>query len=66
MKTHFGGEYTHRRLLSLRAGLDDMHPTFGAGILKRFEGFALKIDLSYMTDKVDEGDDVLISFDVIF
>lgn len=66
IKTHLGGEYTYRRMYSIRAGLDDMHPTFGAGLLKRFDGFAIKVDLSYLADKVDEGDDFLISFDVIF
>ena len=63
---HFGGEYTYKRALSLRAGLDDFHPTFGLGLFKRFSGFAAWIDFSYLTDKVDEGDDFLVSFDIVF
>lgn len=65
-KTHFGAEYTYDKLLSLRAGLDDLHPTFGAGFLKKFDKFALQIDAAYLLDKVGEGDDVLMSLDVIF
>ena len=65
-RTHFGGEYGINRTLMLRAGLDDMHPTFGAGIFKIMNGFAMKIDVSYLLDKVGEGDDVLFSFDVFF
>jgi len=64
--SHFGGEYTYRRTLALRAGLDDLHPTFGLGLFKRFGGFAAWIDFSYLTDKVDEGDDFLVSFDLVF
>ncbi len=66
IKTHLGGEYIYKRLLSLRAGLDDLHPTFGLGFFKKFSGFGARVDFSYLTDKVDEGDDVLISFDVVF
>jgi hypothetical protein len=65
-KTHFGGEYTYNRVLSLRAGLDDLHPTFGVGLFKKFNSFALWVDFSYLTDKVDEGDDVLVSFNLAF
>jgi hypothetical protein len=64
--THFGGEYIYNRILSVRAGLDDLHPTFGVGVFKKMGGFAAWIDFSYMTDKVGEGDDVLVSFDIVF
>lgn len=66
VKTHFGAEYVYDKLLSLRAGLDDLHPTFGTGLLKKFDKFALQIDLAYLLDKVGEGDDVLMSFDIVF
>jgi len=66
VKTHFGGEYTYDRTLSFRAGLDEWHPTFGIGVFKKFTGFGVWIDFSYLTDKVDEGDDVLVSVDVAF
>lgn len=65
-KTHFGGEYTIERTLALRAGLDNLHPTFGAGFFKVVNRVGMKIDVSYLFDKVGEGDDVLISFDVMF
>lgn len=64
-KFRIGGEYSYRRMLFLRAGLDDGHPTFGTGFFKRFTSFALTIDMSYLTDRVGEGDDILISFDII-
>ncbi|MEE9442436.1 MAG: PorV/PorQ family protein [candidate division Zixibacteria bacterium] len=63
-KLHLGGEYSYRKMLFLRAGLNDGHPTFGTGFLKIFTSFALAIDLSYLTDRVGEGDDILVSFDV--
>jgi hypothetical protein len=66
VKSHFGAEYMYRRILSLRAGLDDLHPTAGLGLFKKFNGFAAWIDFSYLTDKVDEGDDFLVSFDLVF
>jgi hypothetical protein len=66
IKSHFGGEYTYKRALSLRAGLDDLHPTVGLGVFKKFDAFALWVDFSYLTDKADEGDDVLVSFDLSF
>jgi hypothetical protein len=64
-KLHLGGEYSYNRMLFLRAGMDDGHPTFGTGFLKIFTSFALAIDMSYLTDRVGEGDDILVSFDVI-
>lgn len=66
IKTHFGGEYTFRRTLSVRAGLDDLHPTFGAGVFKRLGKVGVWMDFSYLLDKVGEGDDVLVSFDLMF
>lgn len=66
IKTHFGAEYQVYRELMLRTGLDDLHPTFGAGLYKKFEKFGLFIDLAYLMDKQGEGDDVLVSFDVMF
>lgn len=66
VKTHVGGEYTYSRLLSLRAGLDQGHPTFGIGVFKKLPAFALWVDFSYLMDKVGEGDDLLISFDAAF
>ena len=66
VKTHVGGEYTYARLLSLRAGLDQGHPTFGIGIFKKLPAFALWVDFSYLMNKVGEGDDLLISFDAAF
>lgn len=66
VKTHIGAEYSLNRNITFRAGLDDMHPTAGFGLLKRMDKIAIRIDLSYLTDKVGEGDDVLVSFDLIF
>lgn len=66
LKTHVGAEYQVYRELMLRTGLDDFHPTFGAGLYKRFETFGLFVDLAYLMDKRGEGDDVLVSFDVMF
>jgi hypothetical protein len=65
-KSHFGGEYTINRTLALRAGLDNLHPTFGAGFFKLVDKVGMRIDVSYLFDKVGEGDDVLFSFDVLF
>jgi len=64
--THFGGEYKLYRELALRAGLDDFHPTFGVGLYKRMGDIAIGVDMSYLTDKVDEGDDFIISVDMVF
>ncbi|MCK5127082.1 MAG: hypothetical protein KAR42_12585 [candidate division Zixibacteria bacterium] len=66
VKTHLGGEYSLNKALALRAGLDDSHPTFGAGLFKLMGDFAMKIDIAYLMDKAGEGDDVLISFDIVF
>lgn len=66
LKTHFGGEYLIHRNLSLRAGLNDLNPTAGIGILQRTADFAVRIDIAYLGSKVEEGDDILISFDLIF
>jgi len=66
VKTHFGAEYTINRTLALRAGLDDLHPTFGAGFFKLVNKVGMRVDVSYLMDKVGEGDDVLFSFDVMF
>ncbi|MEZ5358338.1 MAG: UPF0164 family protein [Candidatus Zixiibacteriota bacterium] len=65
-RTNLGGEYSINRALSLRAGLDDAHPTFGLGLFKIMRAFAMKVDVSYLLDKVGEGDDVLVSFDLVF
>lgn len=66
VKTHIGGEYTYRRTLSIRAGLDNWHPTFGIGVFKKLSGFAAWVDFAYLTDKVEEGDDLLVSFEMVF
>lgn len=65
-RTSLGGEINVNRAIALRAGLDDAHPTFGFGLLKVMSSFAMKVDASYLLDKVGEGDDLLISFDLIF
>lgn len=65
-RSNFGGEINLNRMIALRAGLDDAHPTFGFGLFKVMSGFGMKIDMSYLLDKVGEGDDLLISFDLIF
>lgn len=65
-KTHFGAEYTINRTLALRAGLDNLHPTFGAGFFRLVNKVGMRVDVSYLLDKVDEGDDVLFSFDLMF
>jgi hypothetical protein len=65
-KTHFGAEYSFNRALAFRAGLDDLHPTVGIGLFKKFESFAIWFDFSYLTDRTGEGDDVLASFDMVF
>ncbi len=61
-----GAEYTPYRELAFRTGLDDMHPTFGVGLFKKFERFALWLDISYLFDKVGEGNDLVASFDLMF
>ncbi len=66
VKTHFGAEYTINGTLALRTGLDDLHPTFGAGFFSRVDKVGMRVDVSYLLDKVGEGDDVLFSFDLMF
>ncbi|MDD4050719.1 MAG: UPF0164 family protein [candidate division Zixibacteria bacterium] len=66
VKTHFGAEYQLYQELVLRTGLDDLHPTFGFGLYKEIDKFALFIDLAYLMDKVGEGDDFLMSLDLMF
>jgi hypothetical protein len=66
LKTHFGAEYQLYQELVLRAGLDDIRPTFGVGLYKKFDKFGVLVDLGYLMDKVDEGNDVLMSFDLLF
>lgn len=65
-KTHIGGEYNVNPDLALRSGLDDWHPTFGIGLNKQLSDFNIAVDISYMFEKVGEGNDFLVSFDVIF
>ncbi len=62
----FGGEYTIERMLTLRAGFDDFDPTFGIGLRHTLKKMVLQIDAAYLFDKVGEGDDLLISFDLLF
>ena len=66
LKTHFGGEYVAYRDLCLRAGLDDWHPTLGAGLMKKFDKLAIVFDFAYLLDKVGEGNDLLASFELRF
>ncbi len=66
IRTNVGGEYNVNKTIALRAGLDDSSPTFGAGIFKIMGDFAMNVDISYMLEKAGEGNDLLISFDVIF
>jgi hypothetical protein len=65
-RTHFGGEYRAHELFALRAGLDDLHPTFGVGLTYKAKGYSVMIDFAYLLDKVGEGDDLLASFDIYF
>jgi len=65
-KSHFGAEYQLYQELMLRTGLDDLHPTFGFGVYKKINKIALFIDAAYLLDKVGEGDDLLMSLDVMF
>ena len=66
LKTHFGGEYIAYRDLCLRAGLDDRHPTLGAGLTKKFDKLAIVFDFAYLMDKAGEGNDLLGSFELRF
>lgn len=66
LKTHFGAEYQLYQELTLRAGLDDAHPTFGVGLYKKVDKFGVFIDLGYLMDKTGEGDDILMSLDLMF
>lgn len=65
-RTHVGGEYLFYKMMALRAGLDDSRPTFGLGLTKELKRFVATIDISYLTDKVGEGDDFMVSFDFVF
>lgn len=65
-RLHLGGEYKYGKTLALRAGLDDSSPTAGIGLFKKFDSFGLWIDLAYLSDRVGEGDDILVSFELMF
>jgi hypothetical protein len=65
-RSHFGGEYLAHEYLALRAGLDELHPTFGVGLKYSASSYTVLIDFAYLFDKVDEGDDLLASFDIYF
>jgi hypothetical protein len=65
-KTHFGAEYQVYQELVLRTGLDDLHPTFGFGVYHKVNKFGLFIDAAYLLDKAGEGDDFLMSLDLMF
>ena len=66
-ETHVGGEYTYRRLLVLRAGLDSGHPTFGLGVFRQLgDSRMIVCDFAYLLGKAGAGDDLLLSLEFQF
>jgi len=62
----FGGEYLYRDLMTLRAGLDNGHMTFGTGFPFKIGQADLFINYAFADDRVDEGSDHLFSLQVKF
>ena len=66
-RVHFGGEYLVSDILFLRMGLDNINPTFGAGLAYGFiNNIQTQIDYSAMIGLVGEGSTHVFSWEFKF
>lgn len=65
-RLHAGAEFVHNRQAALRAGISDGRLTAGAGYVFSFGNQALAIDYAFSADKVNEGEEHIFSFDLLF
>lgn len=66
MLLRFGGEYNYESRYFVRAGLNDARLTAGVGLRFNIEKLACSIDYAFLGDRVDEGEDHLITLDIRF
>ncbi len=62
---HAGAEYFISPEFAVRGGYSDERLTVGTGYLIRLKALSLAIDYAFATDKVDEGDEHIFSFDLL-
>ena len=66
-RVHFGGEYLVSNILFLRMGMDNINPTFGAGLAYGFiKNIQTQIDYSAMIGLVGEGSTHVFSWEFKF
>lgn len=64
---HFGGEYLFNDIVYLRMGMDNIHPTFGAGLAYGFiANINTQIDYSFLLGLVGEGTTHVFSWEFKF
>lgn len=63
---HGGAEYTPTNETALRLGYSDTRFTAGAGYLFKLGKQMLAIDYAFTTDRADEGNEHIFSFDLLF
>jgi hypothetical protein len=66
LSIHGGAEYRLHDMFVVRAGLDDLHPTFGFGVEKAFASSDKGEDDPLVLSEQDESKDVRLSIDYVF
>lgn len=66
IRFYAGGEYYLTREFALRTGLADTRFTAGTGYIFKFADLNLAIDYAFSTDRVEEGEEHIFSFDLLF
>ncbi len=66
MLLRLGGEYNYDSKYFLRTGLNDGSLTAGAGFKFIVNNLAFSLDYAFLGDRVDEGEDHLITLDIRF
>ncbi len=63
---HTGAEYFLTKQFTLRSGYTDNSLTAGFGYVFNLEKFGLAFDYAFSSEKVEEGSEHIISFDILF
>jgi hypothetical protein len=66
LRLHAGAEYAAHEVLKLRAGLDDLHPTFGGSVSKSYKLYTLSIEYAFATAKAGERADHIFGIGFVF
>ena len=66
LQLHTGAEFAVTDMFKIRAGLDDMQPTFGGGIHHSLESFDITIDYGFSSARSEVSSDHIFTVGLLF